>query len=434
MAYAMARAALAGFSVVALFAGLSPASGATPDATLKSTCQAYLDAPAAQLGDAAQHTALGDCALVVGDADAAIIHYGKAVALAPEVLAVRLQLVQVLMAVGRADEAKRYLAAAARSNPGDPAAVRMAALAKLPVMNAEAGMGSWRGGVTLARRYDSNINSGSSASTFDILIAGTLVELSLSDDSKGQPGWATVLGGGASYLHVLGDGNAVVFRGDIAATIYDQHTDYNGIEASAGIGFIHAGNGMIWSVTPNARLAWENGRLDQAGVYVDGRASLALTDQLGLNGFGKIGFTSAGTNPDLDSWNFIAGSGLDYALSDTVTLGALLVVERKSATSAVQSFTKFGPKFYLTAALAEGLTADVSYAYSKAIFDETLPIFPAARADDHHEISAGLTFDLSRWTEGLSLDARYSYRHVNSTVPFYASDRHAITTSLNYAF
>ena len=286
----------------------------------------------------------------------------------------------------------------------------------------------------MSRGYDSNVNGGTLSSTFDAIIAGTLLELTIADSSRGKPDWASQLVGKSSYLHVLDADNAVVLSGSAAMTVYDQHARYNSFETTLGLGLLHQADAAMWSLTPNLRLAWQGDALDAAGFYLDGRVQMALSAQTALIGFGKLGYTLAGPDQALDHGVGQLGVGIEHSFDPRLTGTIQLVAERKASNTATQSVVQFGPRIGLNAQLSDSLALDIAYRYDMLFYDQTLPIFREARSDARHDISAGLTLDLSTLTQGLEAEARYAYQNVDSTLDLHDRDRHMVTMSLRYGF
>lgn len=417
------------FAALLVTLPMQPALAATP----QEFCGAVLAMPNAS-ADAL--VVKGDCAAALQDYDAAIGHYRAALRLDPGNIAVRADLSSLLMLTGKVAAAMPVLQAAARTNPGQPEAEVLAAIGTQLAQGTYVPPppGGFRGGVSLSRIYDSNINSGSGANTFDAIIAGTLLKLNVAAAAKGKPGWGTELGGQASYMHVLDADNALVLSGDVGLTIYDAQSRYNRLDAALGAGLVQRAQNLTWSVTPNMRLVWQDDALAQAGFYVDGRIQMALDAQAVLLGFGKLGYTIVPEETNISAVSGLAGGGFEYRLSDGVVLGAHLALERNGAAAVTQSFTEISARLFAKARLTDSLTLDLSYGYSYAAYDQTAPVFPTGRRDGEHEFSTGLVQDLSGWKDGLTLSARYRYQNVDSTLDFYDRDRHVVTTSVRYRF
>lgn len=422
---------------LALFAALafvaSPAAAATKTETAQ-LCQAILALPEANVS---MRVLKGDCAVALKDYDAAISHYRAVLRANPAHMRVRTDLSSLLLLSGRLHEAGAAMRDAVQTAPNDPQAKELAAVGELlteAIFVSRRPDDGVHGTVSIGRLYDSNINSGSGASTFDAIIAGTLLKLDVTDKAKGQPGWGTSFAGQASYMHALDADQAVVLSGDVSGTLYDQAGEYNRIEIGLGAGWVNQAPGLTWSLTPNMRLVWRGNDMSSAGLYLDGRAQWALDQAVALVGFGKLGHTIAPADRAYDALNAMVGAGLEYRPSGDVLIGGHVVAERDGVATATEAYTKLGARIFAQTALAEGLVLDLSYGFFQAVHDQTAPVFPVSRRDSTHEVSAGLTQDLSGWREGLSLAARYSYQNVDSTLDFHDRDRHAITTSLRYSF
>lgn len=415
----------------------APAQAAAPVSDkVASLCRVLLTAPIQ--GSAPALALMGDCALALGDVAGAVRHYRAALRLDPANLAVRADLANLLLLTGQVEAAKPVLRASVASNSAQPEAAILAGLADhLDGGPAPAALAPTSGGsasIALGRVYDSNINSGSGSSTFDAIIAGTLLKLTVADAARGRPGWATDIVGRASYMHVLDAGNAVVLSGDLGATIYDAASAFSHVEAAMGVGLVHNTGNLTWSVTPNMQLRWQDNAMAQMGLFIDGRAHLMLDRQLAVTGFGTLGYNSVTGNAGFSGMQGLLGGGLEYALNDDVLFGVQLAVKRQVSASATEAFTKAGPRVFVQASLTDSLALDLGYGYGLAWYDQTSPAFPQARRDSQHEVSAGLSQDLSAWRQGLSVQARYSYQHTDSTADFFDRDRHMISTALKYSF
>lgn len=423
------RHVAAGSALAVLLASAIPALG--QEADVDALCRAVVASPVPD-GDAKVLVLKADCALALGQANEAAQFYTAALAIDPSNLTTRAELANLLLLLGRSDEARPLLAAAALSNPHDAVAREMGALAHgLPAPSAA---GGWSGSVALGRGYDSNVNGGTFSSTFDAIIAGSLLELTIAEASKGQPDWASQLSASGSYLHVLDANNAVVLSGNAGLTLYDQQSRYNRFDTSFGVGLLHGENNLTWSLTPNARLVWEDAALDRAGFYLDGRIQLGLTAQTAMIGFGKIGYGLAGQNAALNHASGQVGIGLEHEFNDRLSARVALAVERKASNTPIQSIVQVGPSAGLHALLSDSLALDLAYRYDLSFYDQAMAFFPEARKDSEHKLSAALTLDLSSWTDGLSAEARYGFEYVDSTLDLYDRDRHSITTSLRYQF
>lgn len=419
----------AGSALAVLLASAIPALG--QEGGVDELCRAVIASPAPD-GDANVLVLKADCALALGQANEAAQFYAAALAVDPSNLTTRAELAGLLLLLGRGNEATPLLAAASTSNPGDPAAHQTSSLAdSFPETPAP---GGWSGSIALGRGYDSNVSGGTFSSTFDAIIAGTLLELTIAEASKGQPDWASQLSGSARYLHVLDANNAVVLSGNAGLTVYDQHSRYNRLDTSIGVGLLHGENNLTWSLTPNARLVWEDAALDRAGFYFDGRIQLGLTAQTALIGFGKVGYSLAGQDAALNHASGQVGIGLEHEFDERLSARVALAVERKASNTPTQSIVQFGPSAGLHALLSDSLALDLAYRYDLSLYDQTMAFFPQARQDSEHELSAALTLDLSSWTEGLSAEARYRFEYVDSTLDLYDRDQHVIATSLRYEF
>jgi hypothetical protein len=377
---------------------------------------------------------LGRCHLEQGQFELAARYLERALENEPQAVIVRAQLAAVYIRLERPEQARLLMAEASGVSR---AGQKLASLAAAPVQVGfveTAPPKNWSAEVSLARIYDSNANGGPDASTVDAIIAGVPLRLAIASSSQAAPDWGTVIGGSAAYLHPLNQRYALLLRGDASGTFYDHLSQYSRQTLSLSAGIVYRDERTNWSVTPNLRYSWEDGRADELLAAVDGRINYRLTDHLSITGAAQVGYAAVPFDSRRDAWIGYAGGGINYAFNQQVNGGVQLAVRRSDGGIATEAFSGIGPEIYLSADLTEQIRIDASYSFMHVEYDQSLGMFPQGRDDERQSIGVALNLDLPDWQQGLGAFFRYNYSNTGSSIGLYTSDRHVLSTGLKYSF
>ncbi|WIY53353.1 tetratricopeptide repeat protein [Devosia sp. YIM 151766] len=372
----------------------------------------------------------GDCHMEQGDLASAERYFARALALEPDNPLLR----------SRLDEARTIQAfvTAPEPIPQPPAQAGVAEAAILqspPDTAAVAPIPDPRlaGSVSLARGYDSNVNSGTYHSVVDAVIGGVTVPLTMTPESRARGSAFTRLTGEYGVMQPLSDDSAGQVVARIEATIHDQWSEYDKLGLSLSGRYLRLAEGWSLSLGPNLHytLDADGAYMISAGAGLSGRQALA--DGLDLVGQADWRFEfypdDAGREAALGS----ARLGLSYDLGHDWSLGASLIgkVTEKAAPS--QSFSGIGARLSLEGPLADYVKLLASYAVSRDAYQASPAAFPQDRVDIEHNLALTLDWNIPT-VDGLSVFAQYDYQVNNSTIPVYDTERHRISTGLRFTF
>lgn len=370
-------------------------------------------------------TLLGLCNEQLGDWGKAISYYERALRIVPDASLVRARLAALYLLEGRTSDAEAELGMA----------ISTALLSENVDQSRVASASGATARVALSRVFDSNINAGSSATTMTGLVFGVPLPMVIDPSSRAIGDSGTSLSLQARQLTPLGPNHALLTSLNLAATIYDQMSQYDRQSVGVAAALLYGDAAVNALVQPSLQASFEGGELDTIRAGVSAMAQRELSDRLSVFAAGELAYRHNGEEAERSAWDRRVALGLRYALNENFEVGVSYGVRSTISGRPTESYFAQGPEISLDAQLAENVSLGLSYGYEFATYDERSALFPVDREEDRHVLAAQIDVDLSKHlVDGLGLVARYEYSMTDSSLPLYDNERHAASIGLTYSF
>lgn len=183
----------------------------------------------------------------------------------------------------------------------------------------------------------------------------------------------------------------------------------------------------------HANLDWLGGVFDQFNLGVEANAHHQINQTTTL--VGGVDLTHRNTAAASDrGWAARGYTGVQHIFAEGLSGGFNIAVERVSVESPIRSHWKFGPEFYVSAALTDRMGLNLSGGVDFVNFDSRLALFPDDRRDIRYRIGARLDVAVPEIAENMSMQLSYDFSHQQSNHDLFDNNRHVVAVGMRYAF
>lgn len=287
--------------------------------------------------------------------------------------------------------------------------------------------------VTVARGYDSNVNSGTFQTSVDALIGGVTVPLTLTPGSRAQGDAFTRLRSDFALMQPFSSNSAGQLVASVDAVVHDRLSEYDKLGFALSARYLRLGREWSVSFGPNLSYELSGSNLNKGTVGGTVFARHALSRQFELQGQVDLRHEFYPGNASGNSNAATTRLGFSYELGNDWKLGAWLENRLMDRSTPSRSFAGAGGRLFLRGQLSDDLALQASYSVMRDAYKARLAAFPQDRIDIEQAASIGLEWKLPT-AEGLSLLTSYSFQSIDSTIDAYDAKRHVISTGLRLAF
>lgn len=378
---------------------------------------------AANQRDVEAHFLLGMIASRRGVHSAAVTHFRRALAFAPDEVRIRLELARALFSSGNYQAAYRHFQLARAGNL--PAPVRANVNQFLAAIRDAK---DWSYAFDLALAPDSNINGGSSAR--ETLIFG--LPFTLGDDARRQSGTGIDVSGTVEYAPRLGEGRrfrlgGTLKRRDYKGSAFDDQT----FEAYVGPRFVTGKWDVSVLGTAASRTYGDEPYQRSFGLVIE--ATHYLSDRTALNAVAMAKRLRHTSIPGQDGILLVGHGSLVRALTTSSSASAGLDLVRHAARAPSLSYVggAFGAGYRRE--LGNGLGVEVRPLVSYLRYSAPDPLFGARRVDFGKEVSVSLTHQrYTMWRFSPRVTYRFARR--SSTIDLYDTSQNRFEFGLTTDF
>lgn len=361
----------------------------------------------------------GMLAAATGDHRGAAEQYKAILADDPSQTRVRLELAREMLAMGKSQSADRQFRIAGQDKdlPDDVARTIRAVRDVIRQRRA------WRLDVDFGIAPDSNINNATAADTVTILWGGYQLPVTLNAQAKAKSGMGETATISTGLRLPVSKKVSLLIDGDAAGANYSgaAYDDYQAQAATGaefrispaasvsaeGVGAARWYGGHLVSTQVGAKAGLQTrlGRADQIGVQLDARHTNALFDR------------------NYDGWQTGAYLTYERAVAKALVASTGLFVRRDWLRAPAYSSVELGAIAGFGGELAHGITFGLSGTISHATFDAPIPLFSLEPRKDWRYTARATLGDRKIRVLGFSPQLAVSYSRIDSSIPFYASDR-----------
>lgn len=289
----------------------------------------------------------------------------------------------------------------------------------------------WFAEVSTGFVVDSNINSGPQSD--QIMIDGTPVILTgASGDNIDAIGYN--VSGNAGYIHVIGDTDALIARVAADRTAYFHPGEYEFDTFSTGAGYSRSFNkttrvlmmsGVSWQAFGGATYKTSADFSTRLTTKIDAKNTVSLA----LSGSGN----SYRESKSLSGLSFTLSPKYTHILNDQLSWNASLTGRIDNARSRINSSDSSGFRTGFDFKPTPTISTDLSYQQTRKRYEAPDLFFgPNRRSDTQHVVSAGISWDISRYTaDEVKFNIRQQYINNESNLPIYALSRYITTFSVS---
>ncbi|MCX8474828.1 MAG: surface lipoprotein assembly modifier [Sphingomonas sp.] len=361
----------------------------------------------------------GRIAAAKGDHKAAIAFYRDILADDPSQTRVRLELGREMLAIGHSASADKQFRIAQQSDDLPEDIARTIRSVRDVIRSRRA----WRLDVDFGLAPDTNINNATSVDTITVQWGSNQLPITLDENAKARSGvgqTATISGG---FRLPVADSTSMLFDLDSSGNNYSgtDFDDYQ-VQLAAGPEFRFSRESSV-SIQALGAQRWFGGHLAsrQMGVKTGFQTRLSNTQQIGFQLDTRR--TDAKFDDAYDGWQVGAYATYERAVAKSLVASAGLFARRDWLKADAYSSTELGVIAGFGGELPYGISFGLSGSASRARFDAPIPLFsPEPREDWRYTARATLGNRKIRvW--GFSPQVSASYSRIDSSIPFFASDR-----------
>ncbi len=365
------------------------------------------------------HFLKGYVAVETGDVAGAIREFRASLAVDPKQTRVRLELARALALQGQ-DAGASYHYRLAAQDKGIAPEIRATIQAQRGILRDRK---PWRLSTSFGFAPDTNINSGSSAETVDVLFGGQPLPLQLDDQARARSGIGQTASFSAGYRVALGEKTGLQLDADASGT------NYKGVEADDYTVQLAAGPELRPSDATTLSLQlvgaqrWYGGSraATQVGARFSAQHTLSDDQRIGVSLDAR--HNASGFGAAYSGWNFGAYATYERVVARSLIASASLFARVDRLNEAAFSSREFGVSLGLGGELGHGINAGISGTASRATFDAPMLAFSIDPRRDWRlsgRIYAGLrTFRFL----GFSPSIAYTYTLNAASLPLYQSKR-----------
>ena len=365
------------------------------------------------------HYLAGYMAVETGDLDTAIKRFRASLAVDPKQTRVRLELARALMMKGRDGGASYHFRLAAQDAALTPE-IRATIQQQRGILRDRK---PWHLSTEFGLAPDSNINSGSSAETVDLVIGNQTIPLTLDANARARSGVGQTGSVSAGYRFQLRERVGLLIDAAGQGINYEgtEVDDYS-VQLAAGPEFRPDGATSI-SVQAVGLQRWYGGEraVTQAGARVAFQKTLNDTHRFGITVDAR--HSDSGFQPGYSGWNLAAYATYERVIARSLIASASLFARSDRLNEAAFSSDEFGLTLGVGGELPRGINAGVTGTVSRATFGAPMAAFSADPRGDWRlsgRMYAGLR---SLRLLGFSPSISYTYTMNASSLSLYDSER-----------
>jgi outer membrane protein len=365
------------------------------------------------------HFLRGYIAVERGELQSAVAHFRASLAVDPKQTRVRLELARAMMLQGQDAGASYHFRLAAEDKALTPE-IRATVQAQRGILRDRR---PWRVTTEFGFAPDTNINSGTSAESVDVVVGNFTIPLELDANARARSGIGQTMGLSAGYRWRLDDRLSLQFDLD------GQGVNYKGTEVDDYTVQLAAGpelrlsEATTLSVQGMGLQRWFGGThaATQFGIRTTVQHTIGDAQRIGLSLDAR--HTASGFQPGFSGWTYAAYASYERIVARSLIASANLFARADRLGEKAYSSTEFGLSLGIGGELAHGINAGVVATASRASYQAPMLAFSTAPRGDWRasgRIYAGLR---SLRVFGFSPSVAYTYTLNASSLPLYDSRR-----------
>ena len=372
------------------------------------------------------HFLAGYMAVESGDIDTAIKRFRASLAVDPKQTRVRLELARALMMRGRDGGASYHFRLAAQDVALTPE-IRATIQQQRGILRDRK---PWHLSTEFGFAPDSNINSGSSAETVDLVIGNQTIPLTLDANPRARSGVGQTGSVSAGYRFQLSERTGLLVDAAGQGINYEgTEVDDFSVQLAAGPEFTPDEATSI-SIQAAGLQRWYGGTraVTQAGARVAFQKTLDDTHRFGITVDAR--HAASGFQAGYSGWNLAAYATNERVIARSLIASASLFARSDRLNEAAFSSDEFGLTLGVGGELPHGINAGVTGTVSRATFGAPMAAFSPDPRDDWRlsgRVYAGLR---SLRLIGFSPSISYTYTMNASSLPLYDSQRSRFSFAL----
>lgn len=340
----------------------------------------------------------------------------------PDATGVRLELANVLAAMGEVESARRELRAAQAS--GLPPDVERLVRFYARALSSPKRFG---GGLEVALAPSNNINRATGSDTLGTIIGDFIID----ESAKAKSGVGLSLRGQAYYRPPISDNADLLLRISSSADLYkEKRFDDIVLQGEIGPQFRFGTDRLALSAIVAHRWFGLDSYSSSYGANGNFQHPLGKRGQLRLDG--SVIRTDNEVNSLQDSTRYSLAAAVDRAFTQSFGGGVQLSGSREASADPGYSTAQGGISTYLFRDIGR-TTAVLNLSYTHLEADKRLFIYPERRKDDRYAVSVSGTFRGLRFGTFAPL-LRLSYERNVSTIEIYDFSRFGAEIGITAAF
>ncbi|UVO52700.1 surface lipoprotein assembly modifier [Sphingomonas sp. SUN039] len=365
------------------------------------------------------HFLAGYVAVETGDTATAIKEFRASLAIDPKQTRVRLELARALMMQGKDGGAAYHFRLAAQDGALTPE-IRATIQAQRGILRDRR---PWHVSTEFGFAPDTNINSGTSAETVDLVVGNQTIPLTLDENARARSGLGQTASISAGWRFKIGERGAFLVDGDAQGVNYKgtANDDYT-VQLAAGPEFRPSEETSI-SLQGLGLQRWYGG--DRAVTQLGAR--LAVQHTIGDDQ--RVGLTldarhsASGFQEAYSGWNFALYATYERVVARSLIASASLFARADRLNEEAYSSKEFGLSLGLGGELPHGINAGITGTASRATYGAPLAAFSDTPRADWRlsgRIYAGVR---ALRVMGFSPSVSYTYTLNASSLSLYESKR-----------
>jgi tetratricopeptide (TPR) repeat protein len=361
----------------------------------------------------------GQLAAARGDHQAAANFYKAILADDPSQTRVRLELGREMLAMGHFGSADRQFRMAQQDDelPEDVARTIRAVRDVIRARRA------WRLDIDVGIAPDSNINNATSAESVTVNWGGWQLPLELDERAQARSGTGQTASVSAGLRLPVAERMSMLVDLDSSGSNYSGR-DYDDLVAQAAVGpELRLSSTTSASLQAVAAQRWYGGSLvsRQAGVKAGFQARLSNVDQVGVQIDARR--TDARFDSAYDGWQTGAYLTWEHAVARSLVVSTGVFARRDALAASAYSSRELGLIAGFGGELPLGISFGLSGTASRAVFDAPITLFSNEPREDWRYTARATLGNRKVRFWGFSPQVSASYTRIDSTLPFFASDR-----------
>ncbi len=365
------------------------------------------------------HFLTGYVAIETGDTDTAIKEFRASLAIDPKQTRVRLELARALMMKGK-DGGAAYHYRLAAQDSALSSEIRATIQGQRGILRDRR---PWHVSTEFGFAPDTNINSGTSAESVDLVIGTQTIPLTLDEEARARSGVGQTASLSAGYRFRIGDRGAFLIDGDAQGVNYKgtANDDYT-VQLAAGPEFRPTEATSI-SVQGLGLQRWYGGEraATQFGARLAVQHTIGDDSRVGLTIDAR--HTASGFQQAYSGWNFAAYATYERVIARSLIASASLFARSDRLNEAAYSSNEFGLSLGLGGELPLGINAGITGTASRASYGAPLAAFSDTPRADWRlsgRVYAGIR---ALRVMGFSPSVSYTYTLNASSLALYESKR-----------